>query len=74
MALVALPTAAAAQDTTSDPDDLDRTFVPSQPGAGSSSGTDELDRASDELPRTGGGVALASGLALAAGSVLARRR
>lgn len=82
----ALPVAAVAQDgTTGDANDLDGTFVPSAPGA-----SGEADAAvdaetdtgaaadaaadADELPNTGGGLALLGGLAVAGGAALRGRR
>lgn len=71
-----LPTAALAQDTTNDPNDLDSTFVPSAPGgsAQTDSSTDATTTAEDELPNTGGGLALAGGLAVAGAAALRSRR
>lgn len=77
-----LPVAALAQDTTNDPDNLDGTFVPSAPGGGSDGGDtgapdatsqDAAESATDDLPNTGGGLALAGGLAVAGAAVLRRR-
>lgn len=73
-----LPVAALAQETTDDPDDLDRTFVPSAPGSegGADAGATTSDPApsSDDLPNTGGGLAVAGGAAVAGAAVLRRRR
>lgn len=68
----ALPLAAAAQDTTSDPEDLDGTFVPSGPDTGEADGT--TAPASDDLPSTGGGLAVLGGLAVTGGAILHGRR
>ena len=73
-----LPTAAMAQDISNDPDDLDSTFVPSAPAADTSAPaptTDSTDvGATDQLPNTGGGLALAGGATLAGAALLRGRR
>ena len=74
----ALPVAAMAQDTTNDPDDLDRTFVPSAPGEGTADASAAPSApdtgASDDLPNTGGGLALAGTAAVAGAAALRGRR
>ncbi len=82
-----LPMAALAQDTSNDPNDLDSTFVPSAPsgatedsapapgGTTTTGNADATDTgATDELPNTGGGFALAGGAAVAGAALLRSRR
>lgn len=70
----AVPVAAMAQDTTNDPDDLDRTFVPSAPGDSAASADTSASAqdtgTSDDLPNTGGGLALAGTAAIAGAAAL----
>lgn len=79
-----LPVTAAAQETSTDPDDLEATFVPAAPGSASDDGAPEAPApapsdegadapATDSLPNTGGGLALAGGAAVAGAALLRRR-
>lgn len=78
-----LPVTAAAQETSTDPDDLESTFVPAAPGSASDDGAPEAPApapsddddapATDSLPNTGGGLALAGGAAVAGAALLRRR-
>ena len=74
-----LPVAAMAQDVTDDPENTDATFVPSAPSGSADTGAAPTDAApsdtgaTDELPNTGGGLALAGGAALAGAALLRRR-
>lgn len=77
--LCVLPTVAMAQDISNDPDDLDSTFVPSAPAADTSAPAPTTDAstdvgATDQLPNTGGGLALAGGATLAGAALLRGRR
>lgn len=70
--VVAVPVAAVAQDTTSDPSDTEGTFVPIGPGADEPAADPEPGQ--DELPHTGGGMAALGGLALTGVAALRARR
>lgn len=71
-----LPMAAMAQDTSSDPE-TDGTFVPTVPSSDTETGVLDSSTdtgATDELPHTGGGLALAGGAAVAGAALLRPRR